>query len=105
MKYCNLMPGIPELMRRCTQDGLWIHYHNKWWPPYHWAFRFGVVYMGMDWQPKLASPRSLIDDSRTKVLTGRQVAAVIRFEAKVEAYYEADWDDRLLRSMECGVWC
>lgn len=93
-----------EVLLRCIHENLWIHMHEKWWPPYHWGRKFGNIWMQLDWEPILANPYHLIANARTKELTDQQRIAVDKFESRVKAYYAADFTGRLQKTIDLGEW-
>jgi hypothetical protein len=100
----NLAGDYKPFLRRCADEGLWIHTNQRWHGPYDWAYVFGVSFFGLDWKPKLADPRQLIADARSKELTEKQAIAVDKFEQRVNAYYNSGKDALLLKSIETGLW-
>lgn len=123
------MSGVPELLHRCIAERLWVRQQRRWRAPWHWAEKFGHVFQGINWEPIVADPYQLITQAREDIAAGKPIdipnlkfrqmsdpntpdsiptdqvlLAIDKFEARVNAYYAADWDARLLRVLERGIW-
>lgn len=103
-KYFNLAGTYLPTLQQCVRERLWIHTSRRWHGPYDWAWKFGVTYFGLDWQPKVADPYELISKARAAVLTETQAAALEKFQKRVDDYYRAGKDQLLLKSIETGLW-
>jgi hypothetical protein len=103
-KHFNLAGPYQSFLRQCASQKLWIRTNRSWHGPYDWAYRFGVSYFGLDWEPVLEDPYLLISGAKATDLSLSQRAAVEKFEARVDAYYSSDKDLLLVKSIETGFW-
>ena len=61
--------------------------------------------MGLDWEPEVVDPYILISKARADRSVNRKtLAAVEKFQARVDAYYVSRKDTLLLKSIETGLW-
>ncbi len=104
MKYFNQAGDYESFLRKCIVEKLWIKEKRIWWGPYDWAWRYAVVHMGNQYAPVLGNPYQMIADARAKKLTDEQIAALDRFESRVNAYYAEGKDEKLLKTMDTRLW-
>src|SRR5690606_4860903 len=106
MKYCNLM--YPEVVKRCAEERLWIKQYQTFYGPYDWAWEYGISFRMVGWQPVTANPFQLLEEGMRVIekdpTNQRQIDRYNHFFARVRDYYLAGKDEKMLKSLETGIW-
>lgn len=92
----------------CAEQRLWIKQYRTFMGPYDWAWEYGVSYHMADWNPVTANPFQLLEEGM-RVLeqdpgNERMLARYNRFFERVRDYYLAGKDEKMLKSIETGIW-
>ena len=98
----------PKIVKKCAEERLWIKDKNTFYGAYDWAWEFGISWRMADWEPVTANPFDLLEQGM-RVLekdptNKRKIDRYNRFFERVRDYYLAGKDEKMLRSIETGIW-
>ena len=98
----------PEVVKKCAEERLWIKEQSTFYGPYDWAWQYGLPFRMNGWEPITASPFQLLDEGM-RVLeknsgNERLLVRYNRFFERVKEYYLSNKDEKILQSIETGLW-
>lgn len=98
----------PDLVKKCAEERLWIKQYKTFYGPYDWAWEYGVSYRSLDWEAVTANPFQLLEEGMRIIeqdpTNERKIARYNRFFERVRDYYLAGKDEKVLKSIETGIW-